>query len=78
MPVHGAGHIIIFINNKYFTWLGERAIRECIDEGRAVADKCSGPERSVILQICDDLDELTKELADMMRRGMVGLLNVVL
>ncbi|KAL9979828.1 hypothetical protein ACROYT_G017545 [Oculina patagonica] len=52
------------------TGLGERAVRECIDEGRAVADKCSGPERSAILQLCDELDQLTNELADMMRRGM--------
>lgn len=51
---------------------GERAVRECIDEGRAVAGKCSGPERSAILQLCDELDQLTNELADMMRRGMVG------
>lgn len=50
--------------------LGERAIRECIDEGRAIADKCSGPERSAIVQLCDELDDLTNEIAEMMRRGM--------
>lgn len=50
--------------------LGERAIRECIDQGRAIADKCSGPERSAILQLCDELDDLTNEIAEMMRRGM--------
>ena len=51
--------------------VGERAIRECTDEGRAIADKCSGPERSAILQLCDELDQLTNEIADMMKRGMV-------
>jgi len=50
--------------------LGERAIRECTDEGRAIADKCSGPERSAIMQLCDELDQLTNEIADMMKRGM--------
>lgn len=50
--------------------LGERAIRECTDQGRVVADKCSGPERSAILQLCDELDQLTDEIASMMRRGM--------
>ena len=51
--------------------VGERAIRECTDEGRAIADKCSGPERSAIMQLCDELDQLTNEIADMMKRGMV-------
>ena len=51
---------------------GERAIRECIDEGRAIADKCSGPERSAIVQLCDELDQLTDEIANMMKRGKVG------
>ncbi|XP_029181563.2 LOW QUALITY PROTEIN: vinculin-like [Acropora millepora] len=50
--------------------LGERAIRECIEEGRGIAEKCSGPERSAIVQLCDDLDLLTDEIAGMMRRGM--------
>ncbi|KAK2568276.1 Vinculin [Acropora cervicornis] len=50
--------------------LGERAIRECIEEGRGIAEKCSGPERSAIVQLCDDLDLLTDEIASMMRRGM--------
>lgn len=52
--------------------VGERAIRECIDQGRATADKCSGPERSAILKLCDELDQLTDELANLKRRGMVG------
>lgn len=51
---------------------GERAIRECIDEGRAIADKCSGPERSAIVQLCDELDQLTDEIANMMKRGKVS------
>ncbi|KAJ7380306.1 hypothetical protein OS493_011026 [Desmophyllum pertusum] len=54
------------------TRLGERAIRECTDEGRTVAEKCSGPERSEILQLCNDLDKLADELAEMMRRGMAA------
>ena len=56
--------------------VGERAIRECIDQGRATADKCSGPERSAILKLCDELDQLTDELANLKRRGMVGCLVV--
>lgn len=49
--------------------LGERAIRECIDEGRGIANKCSGPERSVITQLCDDLDQLLDEIANFNRKG---------
>lgn len=56
-----------------YSLAGERAIRECIDQGRAIADKCSGPERSAILQLCDELDDLTNEIAEMMRRGMVRI-----
>lgn len=50
--------------------LGERAIRECIEQGRATADKCSGPERSAILKLCDELDQLTNDLASLKRKGM--------
>ena len=51
---------------------GERAIRECIDEGRGIANKCSGPERSVITQLCDDLDQLLDEIANFNRKGKVS------
>lgn len=62
-----------FGNWMCYSLAGERAIRECIDQGRAIAGKCSGPERSAILQLCDELDDLTNEIAEMMRRGMVKI-----
>ena len=57
---------------------GERAIRECIEDGRAIAEKCSGPERSTIMQLCDDLDLLTDEIASMMRMGMVIIIIIII
>ena len=72
----GILYVILFFS--FGNWMchslaGERAIRECIDQGRAIAGKCSGPERSAIVQLCDELDELTNEIAEMMRRGMVRI-----
>ena len=64
--------LFIVLMSNIFALTGERAIRECIDEGRAMANNCSGPERSAIVQLCDELDDLTNEIAEMMRRGMVS------
>ena len=54
--------------------VGERAIRECVQEGRRAAEQCSGKDRLEVLQLCDDLDRLCDELADLKRRGMVRII----
>ena len=36
-----------------------------------MADKCSGPERSEILQLCNELDQLANELSQLKKKGMV-------
>ncbi|EDO35762.1 predicted protein [Nematostella vectensis] len=52
------------------TRLGEKAIRQCIADARKVAEKCSGPERLELLRLCDDLEKMVTELAELKRRGM--------
>lgn len=43
------------------------------EEGRKVAELCKGPERHRIMQLCDDIDRLAAQLADLQRRGLVKI-----
>ena len=52
--------------------VGEKAIRECINDARNIADKSSGPERMELLKLCNEVEKLTDELADLKRRGLVS------
>ncbi|KXJ18815.1 Vinculin [Exaiptasia diaphana] len=52
------------------TGIGERAIRQCIQDARNVAEKCSGPERMELLKLCNELENLTNELSELKRRGL--------
>nr|XP_006817880.1 PREDICTED: vinculin-like [Saccoglossus kowalevskii] len=49
--------------------LGQQALRMVINEGRKVAEGCSGPERVRLHQLCDDCERLTNQLADLCARG---------
>ena len=53
---------------------GERAVRDCILEGRRIADLSQDPDKGRIRQVCDNLDRLMGDLADLRRMGKVLLL----
>lgn len=49
--------------------LGEAATRLVVDEGRRVANCCTGPQRQELLRLCDETDILTNQLSDLCRHG---------
>ncbi|XP_025087811.1 vinculin-like isoform X3 [Pomacea canaliculata] len=49
--------------------LGEAATRLVVEEGRRVANCCTGPQRQELLRLCDETEILTNQLADLCRRG---------
>ncbi|XP_076450557.1 vinculin-like isoform X8 [Babylonia areolata] len=49
--------------------LGESASRLVVDEGRRVANCCTGPQRQELLRLCDETEILTNQLSDLCRRG---------
>ena len=50
--------------------LGQRAIQLVVDEGRRAADSlAAGPQRRHLQGLCDDADQLSRQLGDMVRRG---------
>lgn len=49
--------------------LGQRAIRAIIEEGRKVAEGLPGVQKAEILQLCDEVDALTSQLADLCAQG---------
>lgn len=49
--------------------LGEAATRLVVDEGRRVANCCTGPQRQELLRLCDETEILTNQLSDLCRRG---------
>ncbi|XP_070200658.1 vinculin-like isoform X5 [Littorina saxatilis] len=49
--------------------LGEAATRLVVDEGRRVANCCTGPQRQELLRLCDETEILTNQLGDLCRRG---------
>lgn len=49
--------------------LGQRAIALIVEEGRKVADGLPGVQKAEILQLCDEVDGLSRQLADLCARG---------
>lgn len=53
--------------------LGEEAVRQIISEGLGLADKLPpGQAKTELKQLCRDCEQLTNQLADMVRRGQVS------
>ena len=46
-------------------------MRECIAQGRKFADACQGPDKGRIRKVCDDLDRLMGDLAQLRKLGKV-------
>lgn len=51
--------------------LGQRAVSVLVMEGRNLAETIQGPEKQQLLVTCDNVQRLSKELADLKARGMV-------
>ncbi|KAJ8682712.1 hypothetical protein QAD02_018504 [Eretmocerus hayati] len=49
--------------------LGQKAIALIIDEGKKVAEGLPGIHKAEILQLCDEVDNLSRQLADLCARG---------
>lgn len=78
--VHQPAHTVIGRIEQALRWLenlgfddkglGLNAIRLVTEEGRKVADLCKGPEKYRINALCDDIDRLANQLADLQRKGL--------
>jgi len=55
----------------HFFIKGEKAVRECIQQGRVMAGVCQDPHKTMIQRCCDDLDKLMAELATLRSQGKV-------
>ena len=42
-------------------------------EGRQLAETMQGPEKQYLLSVCDNVQRLSKELADLKARGLVSV-----
>ncbi len=52
--------------------VGEQAVRGIVAEGRKVAESIHNPQKKQeMLRLCDEVDMLTNQLADLCRKGMV-------
>lgn len=49
--------------------LGQRAIALIVEEGRKVADGLPGIQKAEILQLCDEVEGLSRQLADLCAQG---------
>ncbi|XP_030749067.1 vinculin isoform X6 [Sitophilus oryzae] len=49
--------------------LGQRAINAILEEGRKVAEGLPGVQKAEILQLCDEVDGLSRQLADLCAQG---------
>lgn len=56
-------------------WIGEKAVRECIAQGRKFADASQGPDKGRMRKVCDDLDRLMGDLAELRRQGKVSTVD---
>lgn len=54
-------------------YVGEKAVKECIAQGRKFADACQGPDKERMRKVCNDLDQLLGDLAQLRRQGKVGV-----
>jgi len=50
--------------------VGQRAVSVLVMEGRELAESLQGPEKQQLLSTCDNVQRLSKELADLKARGM--------
>ncbi|KAJ1525124.1 hypothetical protein ONE63_009964 [Megalurothrips usitatus] len=50
--------------------LGQRAIQLIVEEGRKVAEGLPGVQKAEILALCDEVDTLSRQLADLCQRGL--------
>ena len=41
----------------------------CVSQGRRAADNLTGQPRQQVLSLCDEVDGLSRQLADLVRRG---------
>ncbi|GAU87367.1 hypothetical protein RvY_00232-2 [Ramazzottius varieornatus] len=49
--------------------LGQNAIKQITEEGRRIAKQCPEPHRTDLARLCDEVDQLSGQLADLVRRG---------
>eukprot|EP00058_Branchiostoma_floridae_P026868 XP_002612359.1 hypothetical protein BRAFLDRAFT_280829 [Branchiostoma floridae] len=52
--------------------LGERSLRQIIEDARRIGERCVGPERDEILRLCSELTAMVDQLSDFKAKGMVG------
>ncbi|XP_071505941.1 vinculin-like isoform X3 [Diadema antillarum] len=50
--------------------VANRAIAGIVSQGRKVAENMSGPERAELLQRCAEVEQLAKQITDLVKRGM--------
>ena len=65
-----------FSKGHFLHYLGQRAVSVLVMEGQQLAGTIHGPEKQQLLVTCDNVQRLTKELADMKARGMVGTIRL--
>lgn len=51
--------------------LGRRAIDALLADGRRLAEQLTGPEKQELLDTIDNVDKLTKRLAELKAQGKV-------
>ena len=67
------GYYFLFFMAVFGFYAGEKAVRELITQGRKFADACQGPDKGRIRKVCDDLDKLMGDLAQLRKQGKVGM-----
>ncbi|XP_072163078.1 vinculin-like [Diadema setosum] len=50
--------------------VANRAIAGIVSQGRKVAENMTGPERAELLQRCAEVEQLAKQITDLVKRGM--------
>ncbi|KAI8504443.1 hypothetical protein Bbelb_175610 [Branchiostoma belcheri] len=50
--------------------LGERSLRQIIEDARRIGERCVGPERDEILRLCSELTAMVDQLSDFKARGL--------
>lgn len=63
-------HVIIWI--AILSGAGQQAARMMISDAHKVAEGLQGPKRAEILQLCNEVENLTDQLNDLARKGMVS------
>ncbi|XP_003381013.1 vinculin family protein [Trichinella spiralis] len=57
--------------------VGLNALKALLAEGRKVADLCSPREKYAMNELCDEIERLSHQLAELQRKGMSGSLKFV-